>query len=90
MTTFGAFGQHWAKMGKFELKMDKFVGLKMFLDLILFNLNFWDQNFLGPTFLPKLFLDPILLGLKFFGHGLFLDQKNFGRNFFFCQKQQQQ
>ena len=38
-----------------------------------------DQNFLGPkSFLTQIFFDPTLSGLKFSGHGLFLDQILFG------------
>ena len=38
---------------------------------------------------PKIFLDPILLGLKFLQLGLFLDQKVFGSPFFLQQQKQQ-
>ena len=43
---------------------------------------FWTQNVLDLFFWPNIILDPTLLGWKFFGHGLFLDQ-NFFESYFF-------
>ena len=49
---------------------------------LFFNLNLLDQNLWNLTFFDPHFLDPALLGLKFVRHGLLLDQKVFGPNFF--------
>ena len=54
-----------------KLLCPKFVGLKKFWTLMFWTKTFQDLSF----FYLNLFLDPMLLGLKFFGHGLFLDQK---------------
>ena len=56
----------------------KFFWTCIFLTLIYWTKTYWDLTF----FLPKIVLDPTLLGLNFFRHGLFLDQKVFGPNLF--------
>ena len=55
-----------------------FFGPNFFLTLI-----FWTKSFKYQIlFWTQFFLDTTLLGLKFCGHGLFLDQIFFGPNFF--------
>ena len=61
------------------LKLDS----KKKFNLLFLNLSFLDQNFFWHNFcLTQIFFGPTLLGLKFFGNGLFLDQTFFGTNFF--------
>ena len=71
-----------AKLGPKFLEAQNFCIQNCLDPKFCWTLIFWTKIFWEITFLLKFSLDPKLLGLKFFGHGLFLDQQVFGPNFF--------